>query len=110
MIEFTSEKTCYLVRFQVMPQDDGQPDFIDAMGYLDKHAGSQNWTSIDPHAQFEAERIGGKTIYLMRIMVTINALHMLKWHDLIKDEVRIVEDKLASEANVLEALPLGDRL
>ena len=83
----------YQIDFRVYPQDDGQPDFIEAATYLDQFAGKDCWKDASRFPHFDTHAINGKTYYTMPVIVPADILMLLRWHDLAKEELRVLFEK-----------------
>lgn len=83
----------YQVDFRVYPQADGQPDFVEAATYLDKMAGREQWEDAFRFPHFDTHNINAKTYYTMPVIVSADTLMLLKWHDLAKEELRVLFEK-----------------
>lgn len=76
-----------------MPRSDGQPDFTEAANLLDLLTGDGGWEAMGTGAHFDIRHVNGKTIYSMPVVVSADMLMILKWHDLTKEDVRVLSQK-----------------
>lgn len=83
----------YQIDFRVMPQDDGQPDFMEAAQCLDKITGDDGWAAAAKGPHFDTRRVNDKVVYSMPVVVSAYMLMLLKWHDLAKEEVRVLSER-----------------
>jgi hypothetical protein len=83
----------YHIDFRVYPRNDGQPDFIEAANYLDQFAGIDSWKDASRFPHFDTHAINDKTYYTMPVIVSADALMLLKWYDLAKEELRVLFEK-----------------
>jgi hypothetical protein len=69
------------------------PDFAEAATYLDRTVGKDQWQRALRFPHFDTHRIGRKTYYTMPIIVSADNLMLLKWHDLTKEDLRVLFEK-----------------
>ncbi len=89
----------YVIGYRVLPQADGQPDFTEVFSTLNKTVGDENWILLSYQPQFYTLPIGAETVYLMPIFVETSALNLLKFQDIFKNEIRVIEERLADKGD-----------
>lgn len=96
MAEKSIEIGSYIVAYRVLAKADGQPDLTESFSMLNRVLGDQNWSLIQENQGFNVVKVAGKPIYTMDIMVSDSGLNALKLHDVIQNEVRVIEERRAN--------------
>lgn len=97
----------HVIGYRVLPQVDGQPDFTEAFSTLNKTVGDENWMLLRDQPHFYTLQIGAETAYLMPIFVGTSILNLLKFRDIFKNEIRVIEERPADEADYGAILNYG---
>ena len=84
---------CYVISYRVLAESDGQPDFSEAFQALNRTLGDKSWALFRDAPAFNVMNIGKASIYTMDIFVNSSALDILKLNDVIRGEVRVIEDR-----------------
>jgi hypothetical protein len=97
----------YVVSYRVKSQADGQPDRTEAFSTLNNVVGDEHWMLLSNQPHFYMLPMGGETVYLIKIFVEARALSPLKFHDIFKDEIRVIDERLAEQADFNTVLTDG---
>ena len=91
-----------IVEFRLEATDSGEPDFAEALRYLrEKLTTPEHWMPYHSASEFGVRKIGDQAYPFMKIWVSREALNFLKWCDLAKEHVRVLEDYQPAESDVL---------
>lgn len=96
MAEKSIEIGSYVIAYRILAKADGQPDLTESFSVLNRVLGDQNWSLMQESPGFNALKVAGKPIYTMDIIVSDSGLNTLKLHDVIHNEVRVIEERRAT--------------